>query len=175
MSTLKSEMRDDLADNHSVFHSVTERLLVPAASFPDPEEKHVAFYAYMTTSMVNPGSHQILKFDHVMTNIGHGYHNNTGVFIAPTSGVYVFSWTIRTSAGAIHSVEFIVNNEIYGSLYRDTNSYNDGHSSETSIVRVQTGDDVYLRIKTDQCYSKGSIRSDACGRTSFAGWKIFSV
>lgn len=86
MSTLKSEMRDDLADNHSVFHSVTERLLVPAASSPDPEEKHVAFYAYMTSSMVNPGSHQILKFDHVKTNIGHGYHNNTGVFIAPTSG-----------------------------------------------------------------------------------------
>lgn len=86
MSTLKSEMRDDLADNHSVFHSVTERLLVPAASSPDPEEKHVAFYAYMTSSMVNPGSHQILKFDHVKTNIGHGYHNNTGVLLHPHPG-----------------------------------------------------------------------------------------
>lgn len=49
-----------------------------------------------------------------MVNIGNGYHNNTGVFIVPTSGVYVFSWSVRLRAGAVHSVELVVNNESHG-------------------------------------------------------------
>lgn len=36
-----------------------------------------------------------LAFDIVKTNNGNGYHASTGVFIAPETGIYVFTWTIR--------------------------------------------------------------------------------
>jgi hypothetical protein len=37
----------------------------------------------------------LLRFDVVKTNQGNGYHPNTGVFMVPETGIYVFTWTIR--------------------------------------------------------------------------------
>lgn len=122
--------------------------------------------------MPSPGANQIIKFDHVMVNIGNGYHNNTGVFIVPTSGVYVFSWSVRLRAGAVHSVELVVNNESHGLVFMDA-THTDGHVSAGSIAYLQSGDDVYIRIKGTGCGNSGAIFTDYCGRSSFIGWKIF--
>lgn len=149
---------------------LAERLLVAPTS---PTEQ-VAFYVHLTTSLPSPGANQIIKFDHVMVNIGNGYHNNTGVFIVPTSGVYVFSWSIWLKGGSVHSAEFVVNNETHGKVYLDS-SHLDGHVSAGSIARLQAGDDVYMRVKAGVCHNRGAILSDVCGWSSFMGWKISSL
>eukprot|EP00105_Crassostrea_gigas_P046331 XP_019930479.1 PREDICTED: uncharacterized protein LOC105347304 isoform X2 [Crassostrea gigas] len=147
-----------------------KRLLVAPTS---PTEQ-VAFYVHLTTSLPSPGANQIIKFDHVMVNIGNGYHNNTGVFIVPTSGVYVFSWSIRLNGGSVHSAELVINNETHGKVYLDS-SHLDGHVSAGSIARLQAGDDVYMRVKAGVCHNRGAIFSDVCGWSSFMGWKISSL
>lgn len=53
----------------------------------------VAFYAYASGTFSRPSDHFILHFDTVITNAGNGYHPHSGVFIAPRSGYYVFTWS----------------------------------------------------------------------------------
>lgn len=52
-------------------------------------------------------------------------------------------------------------------------THTDGHVSAGSIAYLQSGDDVYIRIKGTGCGNSGAIFSDYCGRSSFIGWKIF--
>lgn len=145
------------------------RLLVPPTS--TSAASPIAFYAYMSNNLLSPGGNQILKFDSVKTNVGNGYHHNTGVFIAPASGYYVFTWNVRFMH-SIHSAELVVNNEVYGALYMDYSPSVDGHGTGVAVAHVNTGDDIYVRIRIQNCINQGAIWSDPCGRSSFAGWKI---
>lgn len=59
----------------------------------------IAFSAYMTHNLSNLGNLRILVFDAIFINEGNGYNHYVGVFTAPRTGLYVFTWTIRTYDG----------------------------------------------------------------------------
>lgn len=61
-----------------------------------------------------------LAFDIVKTNNGNGYHASTGVFIAPETGIDVFTWTIREYSNCRHSTQLMVNNAAIGVIHVDT-------------------------------------------------------
>ncbi|XP_062592072.1 uncharacterized protein LOC134253560 [Saccostrea cucullata] len=147
-----------------------ERLLAVPTSTSLPSSM-IAFHAYMSSTLKSPGGNQILKFDVVKTNAGNGYHPSTGVFIAPESGLYVFSWTLRVRNNADHASELVVNNDVYDILYMYAHTH-DGHVTGIIVADVQSGDDVYVRIKA-ACSNHGDVWSDVCGHSSFKGWKIF--
>ncbi|XP_062571692.1 C1q-related factor-like [Saccostrea cucullata] len=143
-----------------------ERILGPTTV---PSEGNVAFYAYMSTSLVNPSSFHTLIFDTVITNDGNGYHPNTGVFIVPESGLYVFTWVMRQWTHATHGTELMVNKISSGSVF--LHSMTDDHSvTGLVVIHANQGDDVFVRTQVDNNY--GNIGSDYHGKTSFAGWKI---
>ena len=145
--------------------SLTERI-IPHTGQDGP----VAFYAYMSTSMSNIGGHQTLLFDVIKTNAGNGFHSTSGVFIVPSSGFYVFTWTIRVYNTGQHSVELVVNGQGVGALYEHSGPGEDDMSSTTAVVYVNEGEDVYLRTKMD--YNQGTIHTSVYGYSSFAGWKL---
>nr|XP_034306460.1 complement C1q tumor necrosis factor-related protein 3 isoform X2 [Crassostrea gigas] len=60
----------------------------------------VAFHVYLKKSISSLQKNQIIKYDHVVTNIGEGYDTSTGKFTAPVDGVYSFTWTYLTKKGA---------------------------------------------------------------------------
>ncbi|XP_052814826.1 complement C1q-like protein 4 [Mya arenaria] len=64
----------------------------------------VAFTAQLTKSLSNIQEGQEVMFDKVITNVGHGYDNNTGNFTAPYNGTYIFFLTITSSD--IHKASF---------------------------------------------------------------------
>ncbi|KAK3106152.1 hypothetical protein FSP39_013775 [Pinctada imbricata] len=130
----------------------------------------VAFYAYMSSPMKNVGEHHTLIFDHAVTNVGNHYHPNSGVFIAPTSGLYAFSWSIRIRVGEYHDIDLAVNGKSVGVTHHWANSDEDHHSGATVIVQVSQGDDVFLRTSTHS--NVGGIWSDSSGQSSFTGWKL---
>ena len=132
----------------------------------------ISFYAYMSSAMNHVGRHHTLIFNVIKTNQGQGLSRITGVFRAPQSGFYVFTWTIRVLNYSIHCVELIVNGQSVGSLVSQTLKYN-GTGSTTVVVHVNEGEDVFLR--TMMQYNKGAIFSDPYGYTSFAGWKLSCV
>lgn len=124
----------------------------------------------MSASMTNIGGHHILHFDDIKTNLGSGLHNTTGVFTAPKSGFYVFTWTIRVNKDSYHSVKLVVNGQEIGALYLYCGSIEYDQGSSTAVIHVNEGADVFLRTK--MMYNNGKIFSDSYGYSSFAGWKL---
>lgn len=128
----------------------------------------VAFFAQLSSHTHAFDAHRIIAFDKTITNVGHAYHPYSGTFIAPRSGVYVFTWTIRLYGESYHTTQLMVNNQIINSVYYSPHSNVDGGVSGTAVVQVYQGDDVFVR--TGANYHFGVIRSDSVGRSSFAGW-----
>lgn len=129
----------------------------------------IAFSAFMATSLSSPGNLRTLIFDAIFTNEGNGYNHHMGVFIAPRTGLYVFTWTIRADGGSYFNTQLLVNGLIYGWMYSSDN-YNTDSSSTTAVVRVAAGSSVYVR--TGPTSTGGSIKSGQNGHSTFSGWTI---
>ncbi|XP_071152256.1 uncharacterized protein, partial [Mytilus edulis] len=80
------------------------RLLLPSNEITN--EHVVAFYAYLSTHESNPSTHHTLIYDVAKTNAGNGYNAVTGIFTAPTAGIYVFTWVTRMYEAG-HSTEIL--------------------------------------------------------------------
>ena len=109
--------------------------------------KEAFFYARLSSATTLNKS-LIIKFDKIMINNGNHYHPADGVFVAPISGVYMFSWnTITYNNKGLHT-ELRVESEVKGSVgsYAGTNQYIPGSASLLCHVRkrehvwVQTSD-----------------------------------
>lgn len=128
----------------------------------------VAFFAYSTSTIPASITHHILIFDNAITNVGNAYHPHSGTFIAPRSGLYVFTWTIRQWGTRYHTTELQVSNNAVNAIYLNPGNVMDGAVTGTVVVHVNQGDDDFVR--TGLRYNNGDINSDRDGRSSFAGW-----
>ncbi|XP_061193432.1 uncharacterized protein LOC133201660 [Saccostrea echinata] len=169
-SSCEKAIEDNRSTNYKNVERIQKRLLSP----PTTSHGSIAFYAYMSAWLPSPNTHQVLVFDDVKTNIGNAYHPSTGLFIVPESGVYVFTWTFRMGGSRDHSIQLLINKDVFGTLYLQT--VNGLEAQETGIVvaHVNAGDDVYVRTHATLTLGTSDyIQSNSYGRTSFAGWKLF--
>ena len=143
---------------------LTERLLLQPTTIP---VESVAFFARFSSNTPAGIDHHILVFDKVITNVGNAYHSHTGTFIAPRSGLYVFTWTIRLYGTFHHSTELLVNNNVVNVIYLHPAQTIDGSVTGTAVVHVDQGDDAFIRTGT---VNGGDIVTDVNGYSSFAGW-----
>lgn len=72
----------------------------------------VAFHVELRKSIEHFLTNQILKSDHIITNIGEGYDTTTGKFTAPVDGVYSFSWTYMTRRGSTSYIGGVIDDQI---------------------------------------------------------------
>ena len=108
-----------------------------------------------------------LAFDTVITNVGNAYHPQSGTFIAPRTGLYVFTWTIRLWGNSYHTSELLVDNNVVNTIYLNPSNQIDGSVTGTAVVLVNQGD---VLVRTGSDFNNGDIKSDTNGRSSFAGW-----
>lgn len=106
----------------------------------------------------------------VKVNKGQGYHHNDGIFIVPSSGVYVFAWAVAVQDGGWASAEIVLNGVVFGSNFADGTSSVWDYGSGIAIVEAYSGDHVYIRMHEN---GYGVVSSNERGRTSFLGWKLF--
>ena len=132
----------------------------------------IAFYVYLTHPENNPGKHHTIIYDYVVTNYGNGYNKYTGAFIAPRSGVYVFTWTTFANPGSYLPIELIVNNYRYGIISADGNALYNGVTG-VAVVHLNQYDAVLVRSDSHTA-PHGNIFSDQNMKTSFSGWCISS-
>ncbi|XP_063447236.1 uncharacterized protein LOC134726749 [Mytilus trossulus] len=140
-------------------------------SLQQPRASRPAFYAYMSSNEYNPGPHHTLIFNQVISNIGNGYSQYTGIFTAPSTGVYVFSYTIMPDSGAYIPVEIIKNAGVMESSFTRSYSVYRHSVSVTIVIQLNAGDVCYVRTSTGSAPS-GNIYSSTSARTSFAGWLL---
>lgn len=95
---------DDIKGNNSSDKIIT-RIVSDQVTLKGEMERHksmrlspepVAFYVHMSASEPSPSLHHALIFDEVKTNVGGRYNQFSGMFSAPSIGLYVFTWTIYT-------------------------------------------------------------------------------
>ncbi|XP_048765821.2 heavy metal-binding protein HIP-like [Ostrea edulis] len=74
----------------------------------------VAFHARTSSALQNLGSQAVVIFGKTTLNSGSAYNGNTGIFTAPTDGIYSFTWTIFTKIGSYFNTEIVINGNTVG-------------------------------------------------------------
>lgn len=117
--------------------------------------------------------HHTLIFDTVITNVGASYNKHDGVFTAPVSGVYVFSWNIYSNYDGNIFTELMVNSDKKGGTRSDSHTVAEDHNSSHSvIVEVGQGDIVFIRTHPTISSTGNIISSSTSYQSSFSGWLL---
>ena len=124
-----------------------------------------------TVSLTIGGSlaNKKIIYDKIITNVGHGYSQQTGVFTCPKAGLYVFTWSTLSRGSSENCYAFIYRN---GQKSLVSFSYENGGSgdeaaSNTAVFHLSVGDRVW--IQTTYC---GWFHGYPY--TAFSGWKLWT-
>lgn len=133
---------------------------------------HVVFMSQLSKNLDNPPKGQIVIFDDVITNVGHAYSGNTGVFRAPANGDYMFTMiaTARPSPGD-HALHLIMkkNGNTIGYLFLDSNHDYYLKRTENAVVSLTKGDEVYVQVND---VSGTHSLQGCCFHSHFSGFLI---
>lgn len=154
-----------------------KRLLLDS---PIVHETPIAFYAYISHDFTHVGDNHVFVYDTVLTNSGHAYNNFSGVFTAPSSGLYTFAYSIAVAGHHISgdhdsnlgeiSVRLVRNASPVGSIAADTESVSDDEmATGFAILYLDAGDIVRVVAPTQ---GQGSFRSNKYVYWTFSGFRI---
>ncbi|XP_060084008.1 uncharacterized protein LOC132563265 [Ylistrum balloti] len=183
---LTDEMTELIAENKYIleefhvtkqsfpFHSDKSRDIhsAPPKSVPlemmraGPSLVAVAFYAIMTRQMLNPGVHQNIVFDSIVTNVNAQISNYTGVFTCSQPGVHVFAWqTLLNDPDYV--ITELVRNGVALASEEIGNSGAPESGSSTAVLNLARTDEVWVRVAAH------SIGADIQPHlTTFAGFRL---
>lgn len=119
-------------------------------------------------------------YDTVLTNSGHAYSNYSGVFTAPSSGMYAFAYSIAVAghhiSGDHHSnfgeisVQLVRNASPVGSIAADTETANEDEMATGFAVLYLDAGDIVRVVAPSQ--GQGSFQSNTYEYWTFSGFRI---
>ena len=106
-------------------------------------------------------------YDAVYYNHGNAYNPVSGFFTAPSSGLYVFTWSSCVASKKVFDAEILVNGNRKGkgNCNNENGSWYENCANTVPLV-LWTGDKVNIRT-TKADYLEGGEWS------SFKGWKVY--
>ena len=129
----------------------------------------IAFFATVKTTIEHTTAYQTIVFEDVKTNFGNGYNATSGIFTAPTDGVYVFSTTILTCPGCVASVGLIKNSHSVSGLYAEGATDKRPTTAETILLELTRGDQMSVKIAEAKDQVVGNHY------TTFAGFLLWET
>ena len=128
----------------------------------------MAFQARLKHDISNLPNYAVVKFDHIITNIGNAYDKGTGYFTCPEEGVYSFSWSFLTSPGKVFHTELVVDGTVITFTFLDARDHSKVRlgSSNSAVAKLKSGNKVWLRTHGTNGQFAQRIWS------SFSGFKI---
>ncbi|XP_062620906.1 complement C1q-like protein 3 [Saccostrea cucullata] len=106
----------------------------------------VAFSAQLPGNLKNVKPFETIKYSSVTLNPGNHYNGKTGVFTAPSPGIYYFSWTILASAKQPFNTAIVVNDSKRWKAYNYCNPspLRQQMCSKSVLVQLSTADQVWI-------------------------------
>ncbi|XP_062386571.1 complement C1q-like protein 2 [Sardina pilchardus] len=178
------QMNQDLLDELQVVRSMEARLkytedqvkkLQRNNSEGHTNATRVAFSVSLSDSGVaifGPwNDDRTVLFKRILTNIGDAYNPNTGIFTAPVSGVYYFSFTAfahMQSSSILAGTALYKNGKLVVSVH-ELHQGEDNHeyASNSAVLELKAKDTVYIHLEEGRM-----VYDDYKGRTTFAGFLL---
>ncbi|XP_071179653.1 cerebellin-3-like [Mytilus edulis] len=110
-----------------------------------------------------------IKFDRVVVNIKDGYDPTTGIFTAPSKGVYHISSTVMNAKGHKLWVNLYLNDVQVSSIWLNPSSKTYEMGTTNMILDLKEGDKVSIRSRGNY-----TVHSDRNGYSSFSGFLIMN-
>uniref|UniRef100_A0A671VV81 Complement C1q-like protein 4 n=1 Tax=Sparus aurata TaxID=8175 RepID=A0A671VV81_SPAAU len=108
-----------------------------------------------------------LAFNKVFTNIGDAYKSCTGIFTAPVTGVYYFTFFYHAGGKHASLLRLFKNSEmIVRSSDHQTGSDTADNGGNAVVLQLQQGDQVYVRMPANHHVWAAE------NHTSFSGFQI---
>ncbi|XP_062597509.1 complement C1q-like protein 3 [Saccostrea cucullata] len=110
----------------------------------------VAFTAKVSRD-VTFGSHDIIKYDAVMTNLGKSYDPQTGIFTAPYDGLYSISCSLMAHYNNEVLLRVVKNGGKVSKLYSASKTY--PQAGQTLLLLLNKGDKIWVQNDKPQSAS----------------------
>ncbi|VDI57631.1 Hypothetical predicted protein [Mytilus galloprovincialis] len=165
VSTLKEELKlmkqkhCECATKVDSYNNKIPRFLVPNGQAP------VAFHTHLSANF-NVSSNHAVAYDMVKINVGDGYNKFSGIFKAPTAGLYFITNTVMSMPNHGIHVEIVKNGVAIGKNWADHNGYESGTMSV--ITDLDVNDSVWVRD------SDGGTERLEHDYNSFSGFLIYT-
>ncbi|KAG9282180.1 collagen alpha-2(VIII) chain-like [Astyanax mexicanus] len=134
------------------------------------EHPKVAFSAALKSTMGSLSSNANIVYPVVITNIGGGYNPNTGIFTAPSRGVYYFRFTVMGLTNGYNTgVYMYKNQELLAYLFAYTYGYGK-YISGGFTLQLEIGDTVRTQLPTGFM-----LYHQYANTNTFSGFMIFPI
>ncbi|KAL4237586.1 hypothetical protein ACF0H5_002300 [Mactra antiquata] len=108
-----------------------------------------AFMAQLSNHMNDPPINTVVVFDAVITNIGNDYKPQSGLFTAPSKGIYNFNLVASSSTKARNHMLHLYmmhNDKKIGYIFLDSNDVHFIIRSTSAVVDMDSGDVIFVKI-----------------------------
>uniref|UniRef100_A0A3B5ASI4 Cerebellin 18 n=1 Tax=Stegastes partitus TaxID=144197 RepID=A0A3B5ASI4_9TELE len=114
-----------------------------------------------------------VPYDVVTLNHGSGYNPALGIFTAPRSGLYSFSFSVYSKVGGAgermyYKVRLMRDGQVMASTWEDNREDSEDSSSQTILLSLQQGGQVYVELLNGR-----QICGNVEGLNSFSGSFIY--
>jgi len=130
----------------------------------------VAFHALIRDQAIpfTVRKNDVIKFNQVHTNVGVAYNKDTGIFVAPISGVYFFTLNIVAKEGDFVEASIVKNDIIQATAVSDVRAKTWDQGSASAVLYLEKGDNVGVKV----LYPFGIHVLSGHGKTSFGGYLV---
>lgn len=97
----------------------------------------------MLSSDTTVGARAVVRYDHVVTNLGGAYQRTTGIFTAPYRGLYSFSCSLMSSPSNHVHLEIVKNGKRVSTLFSAAHTF--PQSSQTIYLVLNQGDHIWMQ------------------------------
>ncbi|XP_063438847.1 complement C1q tumor necrosis factor-related protein 3-like [Mytilus trossulus] len=129
----------------------------------------VMFFVRLTAA-TTLNKNSIVKFDHVITDTGNDFNPGDGIFVAPMSGIYLFSWTTLAYTSKHVDTELRVDNVVVASSYGYIGTSSNVPVTKVVLYQVKKGDHVW--IQTSRYVTENYFNNPYDSRSSFTGMLV---
>ena len=131
-----------------------------------PGSSDIAFAATRADSCCRR-TYSRVRFERSLTNLGGGWDARAGLFSAPETGTYTFSWTALSPDRSELRLGLMMNGLEMASSWADSQGYQS--SSGSLVLSLRRGDEVSLEVSEGELFES---RTSGRGYTTFSGYKI---